>query len=70
METVTFEVPNISCGHCVATIQRVVKDEVPGVAEVKGDVDTKRVTVEFGPPATIEAIVASMTEWDYPPRRA
>lgn len=67
METVTFYVPAITCGHCVATIQRVVKEDVDGVGEITGDPQTKQVTVEYGPPATVEAIVATMTEWDYPP---
>lgn len=66
MTTVQFVVPGISCGHCVATIECAVK-EVAGVAEVKGDVATKQVTVQFEPPATREHIVAAMTEWDYPP---
>lgn len=67
METVTFDVPAITCGHCVATIKRVVTADVPGVREVTGDPDAKRVTVAFDAPATVEQIVATMTEWDYPP---
>jgi len=69
METVTFDVPAITCGHCVATIQRVVTADVPGVTTVTGDPDTKRVVVEFAPPATVEQIVAAMTEWEFPPTR-
>jgi copper chaperone CopZ len=69
METVTFDVPSISCEHCVATIQRVVKEEVPGVGEVLGDPETKRVSVEFAPPATVDAIESTMTAWDFPPQR-
>lgn len=67
METVTLVVPAITCGHCVATIKRVVTADVPGVSEVSGDPDAKRVTITFAPPATVAQIVASMTEWDYPP---
>jgi len=70
MTTVTFDVPAISCEHCVATIKRVVPEDVDGVKEVTGDPETKRITVVFEPPATVEAIVASMTEWDYPPKLA
>lgn len=66
METVHYVVPNISCGHCVATIERVVS-ALPGVNRVTGDVDSKRVEVEFAPPATEAEIVAEMTEWEYPP---
>ena len=32
--TVTLNIPAISCGHCVATIQRETK-EVPGVLAVE-----------------------------------
>ena len=69
METVTFEVPAISCDHCVATIKRVVIADVPGVTDVAGDPAAKRVTIAFDPPATVEQIVAAMIEWDYPPNQ-
>ena len=69
MESITFDVPAISCDHCVATIKRVVTADVPGVAAVSGNAEAKQVTVDFGPPATVDQIVASMTEWDYPPTR-
>lgn len=67
MNELTLHVPAISCGHCVETIRRVVTEEVPGVLSVAGEVEAKRVTVAFEAPATREAIVAAMTEWDYPP---
>jgi copper chaperone CopZ len=67
MESVTFNVPAITCEHCVKNIARVVTDEVGGVAEVVGDHEAKQVTVRYAPPATVEQIIASMTEWDYPP---
>lgn len=66
MPTAHYTVPNISCGHCVQTIQRVVQ-EVAGVREVSGDEDSKQIEVVYEPPATPEAIIAAMTEWDYPP---
>ncbi len=66
METVQLTVPNISCGHCVATIERVV-GEVPGVQSVSGDVPSQKVDIQFAPPATLDQIVAAMTEWEYPP---
>jgi copper ion binding protein len=66
MEQITFEVPGISCHHCVATLERVV-GELDGVLAVEGDADAKRLAVRFESPASREAIVAVMTEWDYPP---
>jgi copper ion binding protein len=69
MTTVRFHVPDISCDHCVKTIQRAV-NEVQGVTDVRGDVQAKSVEVQFGPPASQEDIVGAMTEWGYPPEVA
>ena len=69
MATKTFEVPNISCGHCVATIEREV-GELAGVASVKADETTKMVTVDWEDSATDwEAIRALLEEINYPPER-
>lgn len=68
-QTVTWHVPDISCEHCVKTIQRVVTDEVDGIASVEGDHEAKNVTIVFGPPATQDRIAAVMAEWDFPPQR-
>lgn len=67
MQTITLDVPAITCGHCVMTIKRVVEEEVEGVTEVTGDHEAKQVTISFAAPATIEQITETMTEWDYPP---
>ena len=69
MATKTFKVPNITCGHCVATIEREV-GELAGVASVKADVTTKMVTVDWGDSATDwETIRALLEEINYPPER-
>ncbi len=65
METVKLYVPNINCGHCVMTIKREV-GELAGVASVEGDVATKGVKINFGPPATLEGIKALLAEIGYP----
>jgi len=65
MNSKTFKVPNISCHHCVMTIEREL-GELEGVSSVKGDVDTKRVTVEWGSPATWEGIESLLDEINYP----
>ncbi len=62
----TYTVPNISCGHCVHTIEMELS-ELEGVSRVQASNTTKQVTVEFGDPATEEAIVALLTEINYPP---
>jgi copper chaperone CopZ len=66
MANKTFEVPNISCGHCVMTVEREV-GELDGVASVKADEATKMVTVEWNDPATWEGIHALLVEINYAP---
>jgi len=67
MPTKTFKVPNISCGHCVMTIQREL-GELPGVTSVKADQASQLVTVEWREPQTSwEAIRALLQEINYPP---
>jgi copper chaperone len=65
MTTVTYSVPNISCGHCVHTIQSEVV-ELEGVKEVRASAETKNVVVVFDAPATEEQIKALMAEINYP----
>lgn len=67
MMTKTVNVPNISCGHCVMTIQREV-GEVDGVNEVKADQATKQVTISWDPDATDWVVIEdTMKEINYPP---
>ena len=67
MATKTFKVPNISCGHCVMTIEREVGD-LAGVTSVKADQDSRQVTVEWNePPTSWETIRALLEEINYPP---
>jgi copper chaperone len=62
----TFSVPNISCGHCVMTIEREL-GELAGVKSVAADLDTKTVNVKWDSPATWESIRSLLTEINYPP---
>lgn len=66
MTTVKYNVPKISCGHCVHTIQMEVGD-LAGVQSVKASNETKQVEVVFDAPATEDQIVALMKEINYPP---
>ena len=66
MKTVEYNVPNISCGHCVHTIQMELS-ELEGVEVVQADQSNRSVHVEFDDPATEDKIVALMTEINYPP---
>ena len=65
MTTVTYSVPNISCGHCVHTIQSEVS-EMAGIKSVKADMDTKKVEIVFDTPASEDAIKELLKEINYP----
>jgi copper chaperone CopZ len=66
MQTKTFKVPNISCGHCVHTIQSEVA-ELAGVTKVVASEATKMVTVEWQEPQRWDKIKTLLTEINYPP---
>jgi len=65
MTTVNYSVPNISCGHCVHTIQTEVAD-LAGVQSVKADEATQMVEIAFDAPATEEQIKGLLAEINYP----
>ncbi|MBP7693762.1 MAG: heavy-metal-associated domain-containing protein [Anaerolineales bacterium] len=65
MTTLTVKAPQISCGHCVHTIQNEV-GELAGVKSVQAAQDSKLVTVTFEAPATREQIEKLMAEIGYP----
>ena len=65
MDKQTFNIPNISCGHCVNTIQTELGG-LDGVLMVEGDAEKKEVTVEWDVPATREKIKAVLEEINYP----
>ena len=66
MEQKTFTVPNIGCDNCVSTIVNELSQKA-GVLRVAGDVDTKRVSVEWEEPMTWDVIVETLEEIDYSP---
>ena len=55
MESKTFFIPNISCGHCVMSIKKELSG-IEGVSQVEGDPDSKKVTIAYDAPATLEKI--------------
>lgn len=65
MTSLTLNVPNISCGHCVHTIQSELS-ELEGIEKVVASSDTKQVTVSFDPPADEDKIKALLAELNYP----
>jgi len=65
MEKTTLSTPNISCDHCIMTIQREL-GKIKGVEEVKGDPKTKEISIQWDPPATMEKIKSTLKEINYP----
>jgi copper chaperone CopZ len=65
MTTVKYSIPNISCGHCVHTIQTELSD-LEGVKSVKADQETRTAVITFEPPATEAQIQKLLAEIDYP----
>ncbi|MCU0307981.1 MAG: cation transporter [Thermoleophilia bacterium] len=62
MPTLTFDVPEISCGHCKSAIESEVAG-VPGVARVEVDIEGRTVRVEGS--ADAGAVVAAIEEAGY-----
>ena len=65
MQTKTVNVPGISCGHCVMTVEREV-GELDGVKSVKADLESKNVVIEWDDPASWEKIKNLLIEIEYP----
>lgn len=65
MKKQTFTVPNISCGHCVMTIENEIK-ALDGIHAVDGDPRSKTVAIEWEAPATLEKIKETLKEINYP----
>ena len=63
MRTITYSVPDITCGHCGTAITREVS-AVAGVETVEVELKTKTVTVT-GDPLDETAIVAAIDEAGY-----
>ena len=65
MATVTYTIPNISCGHCLHTIKTEL-GELAGVQSVDGEVEKKIVTITYNAPADEESVLALLKEINYP----
>ena len=66
IERATLTAPDISCGHCVATIEEAV-GALDGIAQVSADAGTKRVEVAFDPArVSVDRIEAVLDEAGYP----
>ncbi|MGH2533433.1 MAG: heavy-metal-associated domain-containing protein [Thermomicrobiales bacterium] len=46
LDQITLTAPDISCGHCVATVQNEV-GALPGVESVQASAETKQILIAF-----------------------
>ena len=66
VEGVTLTAPDISCGHCVASVQQAVSG-LEGVSAVTANADTKQVEVTFDSSrVSLAQIESAMDEAGYP----
>ena len=69
IEQATLTAPDISCGHCEATIKQAV-GALDGVSGVEASAATKQVTVAFDPNrVSLAQIEAVLDEEGYPVQR-
>ena len=68
MTKAVLEAPDISCDHCIMTIEKAVNKA--GARFVSGDPESKTVTLEYDPEAvSLEAIEEAMEEEGYPVKK-
>jgi len=65
MTTKTYQVPNISCGHCTATIERELKS-LEGLQHVKAELESKEVVVEVIGEEVLAEVESLLEEIGYP----
>jgi copper chaperone len=58
IEGTTFQVPEMSCGHCAGSIRKAFDQMMPGVG-VGIDLDKREVTVAGDPAIAVETIRAA-----------
>ena len=64
-KTVTLNIPNISCHHCVGTIARETK-ELAGVLKVEGNPQAKTATFTLENEAILKSVKDTLVEIGYP----
>lgn len=66
LEQITLTAPDISCGHCVATVQKEV-GALGGVQTVQADEQTKQIQIAYDPSqVSLDRIKETLDEAGYP----
>jgi copper chaperone len=66
MKTVTLDIPNISCNHCIMTVKREA-GFVDGIEFVSGDVGAKKAVFKVEDDKALNALKEALAEAGYPP---
>ena len=64
METSTYTVTGMTCGHCVASVTEEVR-EIPGVDDVEVVLETGAVTITSSEPVDLAAVRTAVEEAGY-----
>ena len=64
MNRTTLEIDGMTCGHCVASVQKEI-GKIDGVTSVDVDLASGRVQVESAAPLTDAEVVAAVDEAGY-----
>lgn len=64
MNQATVTVPEIHCDHCKSSLEGAI-GALDGVDEVTVDVPTATISVSYGDPVTMDAIVAAIEGQGY-----
>jgi copper chaperone len=65
METITLNIPNISCHHCIMTIKRE-SGFVEGAEFIDGDIEAKKATFEVAGDESLTSLKETLAEAGYP----
>ena len=65
MQKQSFNIPKISCGHCVHAIKSELT-EMEGIKSVEGNPQNKTIVVEWDAPASVDKIKSKLKEINYP----
>ena len=65
-QEITFVAQDISCGHCVATVEKAL-GPLDGVQRVEASAETKHIVVDFDPARiTVDRLEAVLDDAGYP----
>ncbi len=65
MKQKDFQIPNITCNHCIRAIQDELT-QIKGVVSVSGNPQDRRIFVVWSTPASEEEIRRVLSEMNYP----